>query len=46
MGAPQQGEWDIIQVIVDDPNNILKRDMIESLLKTKAVRYNVPFPRI
>ncbi len=33
-----------IQVIVDDPNNILKRDMIESLLKTKAVRYDVAFP--
>ncbi|MDO9586189.1 MAG: GspE/PulE family protein, partial [Syntrophales bacterium] len=30
-----------IQVIVDDPNNILKRDTIESLLKTKAVRYDV-----
>ena len=30
-----------IQVIVDDPNNILKRDAIESLLKTKAVRYDV-----
>ncbi len=32
-----------IQIIVDDPNNILKRDMIESLLKTKAVRYDVAF---
>jgi type II secretory ATPase GspE/PulE/Tfp pilus assembly ATPase PilB-like protein len=30
-----------VQVIVDDPNNILKRDTIESLLKTKAVRYDV-----
>lgn len=30
-----------IQIIVDDPNNILKRDTIESLLKTKAVRYDV-----
>jgi type II secretory ATPase GspE/PulE/Tfp pilus assembly ATPase PilB-like protein len=30
-----------IHVIVDDPNNILKRDMIESLLKTKAVKYDV-----
>lgn len=30
-----------IQIIVDDPNNILKRDMIESLLKTKTVRYDV-----
>jgi len=33
-----------IQVIVDDPNNILKRDAIESLLKTKAVKYDVAFP--
>ncbi len=33
-----------IQIIVDDPNNILKRDMIESLLKTKAVRYDVALP--
>ncbi len=30
-----------IQVIVDDPNNILKRDTIESILKTKAVKYDV-----
>ncbi|MFZ3114065.1 MAG: GspE/PulE family protein [Syntrophales bacterium] len=33
-----------IHIIVDDPNNILKRDMIESLLKTKAVRYDVALP--
>ena len=33
-----------IHIIVDDPNNILKRDTIESLLKTKAVRYDVAFP--
>lgn len=32
---------DKIHVIVDDPNNILKHDMIESLLKTKAVKYDV-----
>jgi type II secretory ATPase GspE/PulE/Tfp pilus assembly ATPase PilB-like protein len=31
----------LINVIVDDPNNILKRDTIESLLKTKQVRYDV-----
>jgi type II secretory ATPase GspE/PulE/Tfp pilus assembly ATPase PilB-like protein len=30
-----------IRIIVDDPNNILKRDTIESLLKTKAVKYDV-----
>ena len=35
-----------IQVVVDDPNNILKRDMIESLLKTKDVRYDVAFPDV
>lgn len=33
-----------IHILVDDPNNILKRDMIENLLKTKAVRYDVAFP--
>jgi len=30
-----------IHVLVDDPNNILKRDAIESLLKTKQVKYDV-----
>jgi type II secretory ATPase GspE/PulE/Tfp pilus assembly ATPase PilB-like protein len=30
-----------VHVIVDDPNNIIKRDTIESILKTKAVKYNV-----
>ncbi|MBE9547081.1 MAG: GspE/PulE family protein [Proteobacteria bacterium] len=30
-----------IRVIVDDPNNILKRDMIENLLKTKSIEYDV-----
>ena len=30
-----------IRVLVDDPNNILKRDTIESLLKTKAVKYDI-----
>ncbi len=34
----------IIRIIVDDPNNILKRDMIENLLKTKSVRYDVSLP--
>jgi type II secretory ATPase GspE/PulE/Tfp pilus assembly ATPase PilB-like protein len=32
-----------IRILVDDPNNILKRDTIESLLKTKAVKYDVAF---
>lgn len=30
-----------VRVIVDNPDNILKRDMIENLLKTKSVEYNV-----
>ena len=33
-----------VRIIVDDPNNILKKDTIESLLKTKAVRYDVALP--
>ncbi|PKN84215.1 MAG: pilus assembly protein [Deltaproteobacteria bacterium HGW-Deltaproteobacteria-1] len=33
-----------IHVIVDDPNNILKRDAIENLLKTKKVKYDVALP--
>ena len=32
---------DNVHVIMDDPNNILKRDTIESILKTKAVKYDV-----
>ncbi|MCX5853353.1 MAG: hypothetical protein NTZ24_01995, partial [Deltaproteobacteria bacterium] len=28
-----------ISILIDDPQNILKRDAIESLLKTKAVDY-------
>jgi type II secretory ATPase GspE/PulE/Tfp pilus assembly ATPase PilB-like protein len=33
-----------IHIILDDPNNILKRDTIESILKTKAVKYDVALP--
>ncbi len=33
-----------IHVIMDDPNNILKRDAIENLLKTKKVKYDVALP--
>ncbi|MEE9913079.1 MAG: GspE/PulE family protein [Deltaproteobacteria bacterium] len=33
-----------IHVVVDDPNNILKRDAIENLLKTKKVKYDVALP--
>jgi type II secretory ATPase GspE/PulE/Tfp pilus assembly ATPase PilB-like protein len=39
--VPLEKKDGIIHIIVDDPNNILKRDMIENLLKTKAVRYDV-----
>lgn len=34
----------IVQIVMDDPNDILKRDMIESFLKTKSVSYDVAFP--
>lgn len=30
-----------IRILIDDPNNVLKRDMIESLLKTRFVEYDV-----
>ncbi|MCK4535216.1 MAG: Flp pilus assembly complex ATPase component TadA, partial [Syntrophobacterales bacterium] len=30
-----------IKVIIDDPNNILTQDMIENLLRTRAVEYDV-----
>ncbi len=30
-----------IHVVVDDPNNILKRDAIENLLRTKKIKYDV-----
>ncbi len=33
-----------IRVVVDDPNNILKRDAIENLLKTKKIKYDVALP--
>jgi type II secretory ATPase GspE/PulE/Tfp pilus assembly ATPase PilB-like protein len=33
-----------IHVIVDDPNNILKRDTIENFLKTKNLKYDVSLP--
>ena len=33
-----------IVVLLDDPNNILKRDMIENLLKTKAIDYRKASP--
>lgn len=30
-----------IRVIVDDPQNILKRDAMENLLKTKSIKYDI-----
>jgi len=35
-----------IHVIMDDPNNILKRDTIENILKTKAVKYDVALKEV
>jgi type II secretory ATPase GspE/PulE/Tfp pilus assembly ATPase PilB-like protein/GAF domain-containing protein len=42
--VPLEKKDGTIRIIVDDPNNILKRDMIENLLKTKAVHYDVSLP--
>jgi type II secretory ATPase GspE/PulE/Tfp pilus assembly ATPase PilB-like protein len=42
--VPLEKKDGFIRILVDDPNNILKRDAIESLLKTKAVKYDVAFP--
>jgi type II secretory ATPase GspE/PulE/Tfp pilus assembly ATPase PilB-like protein/GAF domain-containing protein len=42
--VPLEKKDGVIRIIVDDPNNILKRDMIENLLKTKSVRYDVSLP--
>jgi type II secretory ATPase GspE/PulE/Tfp pilus assembly ATPase PilB-like protein/GAF domain-containing protein len=42
--VPLEKKDGIIHIIVDDPNNIIKRDMIENLLKTKSVRYDVALP--
>ncbi len=42
--VPLEKNEGYIHVIVDDPNNILKRDAIENLLKTKKVKYDVALP--
>ena len=42
--VPLERKDGVIRIIVDDPNNILKRDMIENLMKTKSVRYDVSLP--
>jgi type II secretory ATPase GspE/PulE/Tfp pilus assembly ATPase PilB-like protein/GAF domain-containing protein len=39
--VPLEKKDGMIHVIVDDPNNIIKRDMIENLLRTKSVCYSV-----
>jgi len=44
MWVPLQRVEGSIHVIMDDPHNILKRDTIESILKTKAVKYDVALP--
>ncbi|MDD5099899.1 MAG: GspE/PulE family protein [Syntrophales bacterium] len=42
--VPLEKKDGVVRIIIDDPNNILKRDMIENLLKTKSVRYDVSLP--
>ena len=39
--VPLEKKDNSIRVVVDDPQNILKRDTIENLLKTKNIRYDV-----
>jgi len=39
--VPLEMAGDRIHVIIDDPNNIIKKDSIESLLKTKKIKYDV-----
>jgi len=41
MWVPLERKDGKIKIIIDDPNNVLKRDMIESLLKTREVVYDV-----
>lgn len=42
--VPLEKKDGVITIIIDDPNNILKKDMIQNLLKTKLVRYEVSLP--
>jgi len=44
MWVPLESVDGRIHIIMDDPHNILKRDTIESILKTKAVKYDVALP--
>ncbi len=39
--VPLEMVGDRIHVLIDDPNNIIKKDTIESLLKTKKIKYDV-----
>ncbi len=41
MWVPLEKKDGKIRVIIDDPNNVLKQDMIENLLRTRAVEYDV-----
>ncbi|MCK9275190.1 MAG: GspE/PulE family protein [Syntrophales bacterium] len=41
MWVPLERRDGKIRLAIDDPNNVLKRDMIESLLKTREVVYDV-----
>jgi type II secretory ATPase GspE/PulE/Tfp pilus assembly ATPase PilB-like protein/putative methionine-R-sulfoxide reductase with GAF domain len=41
MWVPLERKDGKVRIVIDDPNNVLKRDMIESLLKTRAVVYDV-----
>ncbi|MDD5723643.1 MAG: GspE/PulE family protein [Syntrophales bacterium] len=41
MWLPLEKKDGKIRVIIDDPNNVLKQDMIENLLRTRAVEYDV-----
>lgn len=39
--VPLEMVGDRIHIIIDDPNNLIKKDTIESLLKTKKIKYDV-----
>jgi type II secretory ATPase GspE/PulE/Tfp pilus assembly ATPase PilB-like protein len=39
--VPLEMIGDKIHVILDDPNNLIKKDTIESLLKTRQIKYDV-----
>lgn len=41
MWIPLERKDGKVRVIIDDPNNVLKQDMIENLLRTRAVEYDV-----